>query len=66
LEAVVGATSGMISAEPQVLFDMLMLTGTEGAERNNEEWEKLFTQAGFSSYKIIHTVGFMSIIEIYP
>jgi O-methyltransferase domain len=66
LEAVVGSTSAMISNEPQLLFDMLMLTVTEGEERDENEWKKLFIEAGFSSYKISHTVGFMSIIEIYP
>jgi O-methyltransferase domain len=66
LEVVVGTTSGMISVEPQLSFDMMMLIATEGTERNAEEWENLFTAAGFSSHKIIHTVGFVSIIEIYP
>ncbi|KAJ3707138.1 hypothetical protein LUZ61_010843 [Rhynchospora tenuis] len=66
LEAVVGSTSAMISEEPQLLFDMVMLTVTEGEERDENEWKYLFTEAGFSSYKITHTIGFMSIIEVYP
>jgi len=66
LEAVVGSTSAMISNEPQLLFDMLMLTITGGEERDENEWKKLFIEAGFSSYMISHTIGFMSIIEIYP
>ncbi|KAJ3696548.1 hypothetical protein LUZ61_000253 [Rhynchospora tenuis] len=65
-EAVVGSTSAMISEEPQLLLDMLMLTLTEGGERDENEWKHLFIEAGFSSYKIIHTSGFMSIIEVYP
>ncbi|KAJ3705262.1 hypothetical protein LUZ61_008967 [Rhynchospora tenuis] len=63
LEAVVGLTSAVISKEPQLMFDLVMLTVTGGAERDEQEWSKLFTEAGFSSYKIIHTIGFMSIIE---
>ncbi|KAJ4817597.1 O-methyltransferase [Rhynchospora pubera] len=66
LEAVVGSTSAKISMEPQLLFDVVMLAGSEGAEREEQEWSKIFTEAGFSSYKIIHTIGFMSIIEVYP
>ncbi|KAJ4779113.1 O-methyltransferase [Rhynchospora pubera] len=66
LEAVVGLTSAMISKEPQLLFDMLMLMVTEGEERDENDWKYLFTKAGFSSYKIICTFGFSSIIEVYP
>ncbi|KAJ4745453.1 O-methyltransferase [Rhynchospora pubera] len=66
MEAVVGLTSSMISKEPQLLFDLVMMTGTKGAEREEQEWSKIFTEAGFRSYKIIRTIGFMSIIEIYP
>ncbi|KAJ3688409.1 hypothetical protein LUZ61_017573 [Rhynchospora tenuis] len=67
LEAVVGLTSDMISEEPQLLFDMLMLTvNVGGQERDENDWKYLFTEAGFSSYKIIYTIGFSSIIEVYP
>ncbi|KAJ1685198.1 hypothetical protein LUZ63_016588 [Rhynchospora breviuscula] len=65
-EAVVGSTSAMISEEPQLLLDMLMLTLTEGGERDENQWKSMFIEAGFSSYKIINTTGFMSIIELYP
>jgi O-methyltransferase domain len=67
LESVVGLTSSdKITKEPQLLFDLLMMTVTGGTERDEHEWSKIFTEAGFTSYKIIHTIGFMSIIEIYP
>ncbi|KAJ1687980.1 hypothetical protein LUZ63_019370 [Rhynchospora breviuscula] len=66
LEAVVGSTSSMISKEPQLLFDLMMMNATEGVERDEQQWSKLFTESGFSSYNIIHTIGFMSIIEVYP
>ncbi|KAJ4817306.1 O-methyltransferase [Rhynchospora pubera] len=66
MEAVVGLTSAVISEEPQLLLDMLMLTVTEGEERDENVWKYLFTEAGFSSYKITFTIGFLSIIEVYP
>ncbi|KAJ4772986.1 O-methyltransferase [Rhynchospora pubera] len=66
LEAVVGLTSAMISEEPQLLFDMLMFMVCEGEERDENDWKYLFKEAGFTSYKIICTIGFSSIIEVYP
>ncbi|KAF3325198.1 O-methyltransferase [Carex littledalei] len=66
VETVVGYTSANVSEEPQLLFDMVMLTGTGGAERDEQEWKSLFNRAGFSSHKIVHTVGFLSIMEVYP
>ncbi|KAJ1700872.1 hypothetical protein LUZ63_000651 [Rhynchospora breviuscula] len=66
LEGVVGSTSSMISKEPQLLFDLMMMSATEGVERDEQQWSKLFTESGFSSYNIIRTIGFMSIIEVYP
>ncbi|XP_078170020.1 trans-resveratrol di-O-methyltransferase-like [Carex rostrata] len=49
LEAVVGSTFAMISDEPQLLLDMLMLTVTGGEERDEIEWKKIFKEAGFTS-----------------
>lgn len=66
IEAVVGSSRGTVSEETQLLYDMLMLTVHAGAERDEHEWGSLFTRAGFSSYKIVQTVGFMSIMEVYP
>ncbi|KAJ1695274.1 hypothetical protein LUZ63_011972 [Rhynchospora breviuscula] len=66
LEVVVGSTSAMISEEPQLLLDILMLTVAEGEERDENGWKYLFTEAGFSSYKITYAIGFLSIIEVYP
>ncbi|AES77702.1 Isoflavone-7-O-methyltransferase 6 [Medicago truncatula] len=37
-----------------------------GKERNEEEWKKLFIEAGFQDYKISPFTGLMSLIEIYP
>ncbi|MBA0845757.1 hypothetical protein Goarm_022976, partial [Gossypium armourianum] len=50
----------------QLFFDLLMLVLVAGKERQQEEWAKLFSAAGFRSYKITPIVGFTSLIEIYP
>ncbi|PPD91313.1 hypothetical protein GOBAR_DD11740 [Gossypium barbadense] len=47
----------------QLFFDMLMLVLVAGKERQQEEWAKLFSAAGFRSYKITPIVGFTSLIE---
>ncbi|GMH07282.1 hypothetical protein Nepgr_009122 [Nepenthes gracilis] len=52
--------------DAQVFFDLLMMTVTTGKERNEEEWHKLFVDAGFSRYKIASKLGIRSVIEIYP
>ncbi|KAJ3683624.1 hypothetical protein LUZ60_013851 [Juncus effusus] len=66
VEMVVGLTSSAISKEPQLLCDMIMMTLYNGKERDEREWKKIFEEPGFSSYKIAHTLGFLSIVEIYP
>lgn len=54
------------SIETQLFFDMLMMVLVEGKERNKEEWAKLFSDAGFSDYKITPILGLRSLIEVYP
>ncbi|KAJ4798366.1 O-methyltransferase [Rhynchospora pubera] len=66
IENVIGSTLSKTCQEAQLLTDMLMLTMFTGAERDEHEWQKLFTDAGFGSYQITHTIGFNSVIEIYP
>ncbi|XP_052478038.1 trans-resveratrol di-O-methyltransferase [Gossypium raimondii] len=50
----------------QLFFDMFMLVLVAGKERREEEWAKLFLEAGFSYYKITTIVGLTSLIEVYP
>ncbi|XP_076932835.1 trans-resveratrol di-O-methyltransferase-like [Bidens hawaiensis] len=52
--------------ETQLFFDMLMMTLVTGRERNEEEWAKLFLDAGFTGYKITPILGLRSLIEVYP
>ncbi|PRQ49990.1 putative catechol O-methyltransferase [Rosa chinensis] len=54
------------SIETQLFFDMLMMALVTGKERNEKEWAKLFTDAGFSDYKITPILGLRSLIEVYP
>lgn len=52
--------------ETQLFFDMLMMTVVKGRERTEEEWAKLFADAGFSKYKITPILRLRSLIEVYP
>ncbi|BBN69544.1 O-methyltransferase family protein, partial [Prunus dulcis] len=47
----------------QLFFDMLMMVMATGKERNDKEWAKLFSDAGFSYYKITPCLGLRSLIE---
>ncbi|XP_052137838.1 O-methyltransferase ZRP4-like isoform X1 [Oryza glaberrima] len=49
----------------QILYDAYIMF-INGAERDEQEWKKLFLEAGFSDYKIMPIMGFRSIIEVYP
>ncbi|KAF8388462.1 hypothetical protein HHK36_027134 [Tetracentron sinense] len=52
--------------ETQLCFDMMMMVTFGGKERNEQEWQKIFIDAGFTEYKIKPGLGFRSIIEVYP
>ena len=52
--------------ETQLFFDMQMMVLVNGRERDEKEWAKLFSEAGFNGYKITPGLGLMSIIEVYP
>ncbi|XP_048127038.1 trans-resveratrol di-O-methyltransferase-like [Rhodamnia argentea] len=65
VEAVIGG--GPREGETMKLcYDMIMMVGTTGKERNEKEWAKLLREAGFSDYKITPLAGFRSLIEAYP
>jgi hypothetical protein len=53
------------SKEAQVLMDIFMMY-IAGIEREEHEWSRIFSEAGFSDYKITPTNGVRSIIEVYP
>ncbi|XVF64672.1 hypothetical protein PTKIN_Ptkin09bG0186600 [Pterospermum kingtungense] len=64
----VKAYEDSVFMEPQLLLDMQMMTLCQmGQERSEEEWSKLFADAGFKDYKInSNTLGLRSLIELYP
>ncbi|KAF9587296.1 hypothetical protein IFM89_001020 [Coptis chinensis] len=67
IDVVVDCNKGKFQAtEAQLCFDILMMVSLTGKERTEKEWEKLFMQAGFTSYKITHGLGLRSIIEVFP
>ncbi|XP_062182963.1 5-pentadecatrienyl resorcinol O-methyltransferase-like [Phragmites australis] len=66
IDMVVGSgPSDVKHKETQVLFDILMMA-FNGVERDEQEWKKIFFEAGFKDYKIIPVLGVRSIIEVYP
>ncbi|EXB54963.1 Myricetin O-methyltransferase [Morus notabilis] len=58
-------TTNKETTELQLLNDVFFM-GLSAKERTLLEWEKLFSAAGISHYKIIHTFGIRSVIEVYP
>ncbi|KAG5617575.1 hypothetical protein H5410_017399 [Solanum commersonii] len=54
------------SFETQLFLDVVMMVHVSGKERNEQEWAKLFSDAGFSDYKISPILGLRSVIEVYP
>ena len=49
----------------RVLFDLFIMS-INGIERDENQWKKIFFEAGFHDYKITPVLGFRSIIELYP
>jgi len=67
IDLVVGSkNSHPKSMETQLYWDMLMMVVYRAAERNEHEWRKIFTEAGFTDYKITPALGLRSVIELYP
>ncbi|CAN6445653.1 unnamed protein product [Victoria cruziana] len=52
--------------EVHLMLDLHMMVLLGGKERNEEEWKKLFVDAGFSTYKIVATVGLLYVVEVFP
>uniref|UniRef100_A0ACD5XD79 Uncharacterized protein n=1 Tax=Avena sativa TaxID=4498 RepID=A0ACD5XD79_AVESA len=66
LDIVFGAgQSNVKHTEVQASFDVYMMI-INGIERDELEWKMMFSEAGFTDYKIIPVLGFRSIIEVYP
>jgi hypothetical protein len=66
MDIVIGAgQSNVKHREVQALFDVYMMI-INGIERDELEWKMMFSEAGFTDYKIIPVLGVRSIIEVYP
>ena len=47
----------------RVLFDLFIMS-INGIERDENQWKKIFFEAGFRDYKITPVLGVRSIIEV--
>ncbi|RLM80525.1 O-methyltransferase ZRP4-like [Panicum miliaceum] len=67
VDMVVGAAgqSNLKNNEVQALFDLFVMF-VNGIERDEQDWKKIFCEAGFSDYKVTPVLGVGSIIEVYP
>ncbi|CAM0884832.1 unnamed protein product [Alopecurus aequalis] len=64
IDEVVGSLTPNI-LEGQLLMDMQMMSLFMAKERYEQDWNKLFTEAGFVNYKIRPILGMRSVIELY-
>ncbi|KAF8665196.1 hypothetical protein HU200_054149 [Digitaria exilis] len=66
INIVIGAgPSDLKHKEMQAMFDVYMMF-INGMERDEQQWKNIFSEAGFSDYKIVPVLGVRSIIEVYP
>ncbi|KAL6878402.1 hypothetical protein ACP4OV_012572 [Aristida adscensionis] len=66
MDMVVGCgPSDIKHIETQVLFDFFILM-VDGVERDEQEWKRIFFEAGFKDYRVTPVLGVLSIIEVYP
>ena len=66
IDIVIGAgQSEKKRREMQVVFDLFIMF-INGIERDENQWKKIFFEAGFRDYKITPVLGVRSIIEVYP
>ncbi|XP_047945690.1 8-hydroxyquercetin 8-O-methyltransferase-like [Salvia hispanica] len=49
-----------------LVFDIFIMANFAGKERTEKEWAELFAAVGFKNYKITHTLGLISLIEVFP
>ncbi|OQU91773.1 hypothetical protein SORBI_3001G246650, partial [Sorghum bicolor] len=66
IDIVIGSNSSDTKLlETQIICDLdIMKVG--GAERDEQEWKKIFLEAGFKDYNIMPVLGLRSISELYP
>ncbi|EMS61313.1 putative O-methyltransferase 2 [Triticum urartu] len=65
-DGLVTYVAGPIMFEAQLLMDMLMMVNSKGRQRDENDWSKPFTKAGFTDYKIVKKLGARCVIELLP
>ncbi|CAN6213552.1 unnamed protein product [Urochloa humidicola] len=66
IDVVLGSSSCKQTREAQLLLDLCMMVVLPGKQRREEDWHKIFLEAGFTRYKISPVLGSRSLIEVYP
>nr|CAB3459251.1 unnamed protein product [Digitaria exilis] len=66
MDVIVGSPCKKAMFEAQVSLDLLMMAVTSGKERDEDEWRKIFMDAGFRRYEARPLLGILSIIDLYP
>ncbi|CAK8540733.1 unnamed protein product [Lathyrus sativus] len=66
IEVVINEKKDNIQITDLKLQKDIFISSLNGKERNEEEWKKLFEEAGFKDYKISPLTELLSVIEIYP
>lgn len=66
VDMVVGSSPSKDMLQVQLQFDLLMMAVTSGKERDEQQWHKIFMDAGFSNYERRPVMGFTSITQLYP
>jgi trans-resveratrol di-O-methyltransferase len=65
LDIVIGSSPAKEMLQAQLELDLLMMVVTSGKERDEQQWRKLFIEAGFSQQKTRPIAGFTSITQLY-
>ncbi|TVU51256.1 hypothetical protein EJB05_02667, partial [Eragrostis curvula] len=60
---VIGSAASKQTFEAQLVMDFAMMVLFTGKEREEEQWSRMFTDAGFTRYKISPILGPRSLIE---
>ncbi|TVU51101.1 hypothetical protein EJB05_02508, partial [Eragrostis curvula] len=66
IDTVIGSAVSKQTFEAQLLMDFAMMVLLTGKEREEEQWSRMFMDAGFTRYKISPILGTRSLIEVYP
>lgn len=66
IDAVLGSSPSKQTLEAQISMDLCMMVIFPGKQRGEENWKRIFLEAGFTRYKISPVLGSRSLIEVYP